>query len=112
MRKPLATLLLGLVSLLGCSDEAAERRARAAAEKVKESMPDVHAVALAQPVSAEDVRAAQAALAQLREYQGEVNGKLDTVTINAVQAFQRSQGLDDDGILDEDTRLRLQAAAR
>ena len=42
----------------------------------------------------------------------EANGKLDSVTINAIQAFQRSAGLKDDGIIDAHTREKLAAAAK
>jgi peptidoglycan hydrolase-like protein with peptidoglycan-binding domain len=96
----------------GCSEEDVERRARRAAEKMRESIPDVHAEAMEQNVSADTVREAQQALTVLQEYMGEINGKLDPVTINAVQAFQRSQGFADDGILDKKTMRALQEAAR
>jgi peptidoglycan hydrolase-like protein with peptidoglycan-binding domain len=45
----------------------------------------------------------------VHEYLGEVNGKLDSVTVNAIQAFQRSRGLRDDGLLDERTKRELRA---
>lgn len=41
------------------------------------------------------------------EYQGEVNGKIDAITINAVQAFQRAAGLKDTGVITDDTRRKL-----
>jgi peptidoglycan hydrolase-like protein with peptidoglycan-binding domain len=50
-------------------------------------------------------------LTTINEYKGEVNGKLDSVTVNAIQAFQRDAGLIDDGIIDQRTRSKLQAAA-
>jgi peptidoglycan hydrolase-like protein with peptidoglycan-binding domain len=105
-----ALMLAGTVG--ACSEEDVERRARRAAEKMRESIPDVHAEAMEQDVSADTVREAQQALTVLKEYMGEVNGKLDPVTINAVQAFQRSQGFADDGILDKKTMRALQEAAR
>lgn len=104
-------LIAGLLATgsLGCSDEEAERRAKQAAEKIKESMPDVVAKALAQEVAADDVKMAQSALTAAKEYQGEINGKLDSVTVNAIQAFQRTHGLRDDGILNDKTKARLRS---
>src|SRR5574341_263932 len=99
-------LTLSAVSLLlitGCSGGGAEARARAAAEKVKESMPDVEAKALEQRVTPEQVKRVQEQLQKLNEYLGDVNGTLDTVTVNAIQAFQRAQGIKADGILNEKT---------
>ncbi len=101
-------LVAGLLFLGGCETDT-EARARKAAEKIKESIPDVQARALAQPVTEEDVRLAQTALRAVHEYLGEINGKLDSVTVNAIQAFQRSRGLRDDGILDERTKQELRA---
>ncbi len=101
--------LLGLAA--GCTGQTAEERAREAAEQIKESIPDVEAIALAQPVDASVVEEVQRQLTALHEYQGEINGKLDSVTVNAIQAFQRSAGLKDDGILDARTREKLAAAA-
>jgi|GEM_PF-2421089 len=91
---------------LGCQADT-EARAREAAEKIKTSIPDVQARALAQKVSEEEVREAQQALQVVKEYMGEVNGKLDAITVNAIQAFQRSRGLRDDGILDDRTKREL-----
>jgi murein L,D-transpeptidase YcbB/YkuD len=104
-----STALMALLPVLilgGCSKEQAEQRARQAAEKMKESIPDVDGRALAQEVDPEVVREAQKALIVVKEYQGEANGELDSVTVNAIQAFQRSRGIRDDGILDDRT-LRL-----
>jgi peptidoglycan hydrolase-like protein with peptidoglycan-binding domain len=50
-------------------------------------------------------------LTAIHEYQGEISGKFDSVTVNAIQAFQRASGLEDNGIVDARTRERLQAAA-
>ncbi|HUI25073.1 MAG TPA: hypothetical protein VL403_03225, partial [Candidatus Kryptonia bacterium] len=69
-----------------CSKQDVEARARDAADKIKASIPDVEAQALAQHTRSADVRAAQEALTKLNEYQGEVNGTLDSVTVNAIQA--------------------------
>jgi len=105
--------LLAVAALLtaaGCSQEDAERRAREAADKVMESIPDVHARAAEQDAAPEDVRLAQRALTAVHEYQGEIHGELDRVTINAIQAFQRTHGLRDDGILAGRTMALLRAA--
>jgi len=88
--------LLGLVALLaaGCSQRDAETE---------------HA--LEQKVSADEVKTAQEQLTKLNEYQGEVNGKLDSVTVNAIEAFQRDKGLKADGILTAETKRLLQESA-
>jgi len=105
--------LLGLVALLaaGCSQRDAETRAREAAEKIKASIPNVEEHALEQKVSADEVKTAQEQLTKLNEYQGEVNGKLDSVTVNAIEAFQRDKGLKADGILTAETKRLLQESA-
>ena len=104
----IAAALMGLaLALAGCSDEDAEARAREIAEKLAAAMVDVEARALEQPTTPERVRAAQQALARLNEYQGEINGELDSVSVNAIQAFQRARGLEADGILNEATERGL-----
>lgn len=101
-----------LCILAGCTGgQTAEERAREAAEQISRSQPNVEATALAQVVDAAVVKTAQEHLRQLNEYQGEVNGELDSVTVNAIQAFQRAAGLRDDGILNAVTRERLASAA-
>lgn len=105
MRTKRAILLLAAATLAlgGCEGRGTEDRAREAAEKIKESMPDVDARALAQKVPEDVVRKAQQALTAAHEYMGEVSGKLDQVTVNAIQAFQRSHGIPDNGLLDAKT---------
>ncbi len=99
---------IGLLLLTaGCSKERAEARARAAAERAKESVPDVEAQALAQKVAPEEVKRAQEALTAVHEYQGEINGELDSVTVNAIEAFQRSRGLRGNGMLTQKTQKLL-----
>jgi peptidoglycan hydrolase-like protein with peptidoglycan-binding domain len=110
----LAALLFALMVCLpaaGCSKRTDEERAREAAEKIKKSMVDVDAIALAQKVDPAVVSEMQKNLTTINEYQGEINGKLDSVTINAVEAFQRTAGLKDDGIITSTTREKLAAAA-
>lgn len=103
-----ATLLLviAIALLVGCKGQNAETRAREAAEKIKESIPDVESKALAQKVTPEQVREAQEGLRAANEYLGEVNGKLDPVTVNSIEAFQRAHGLEGDGMLNDRT-MRL-----
>jgi len=114
-RRPVARRLVFagiLVLAAACTSQTPEERAREAAEQIKESMPDIEAIALAQAIDAAVVEEVQRQLTALHEYQGEANGKLDSVTINAIQAFQRSAGLKDDGIIDAHTREKLAAAAK
>ena len=94
-----------------CKSSDFEARARAIAEKMKQSIPDVQGKALEQKVTPEQVQRAQAALLKVHEYLGEPTGKLDEVTVNAIEAFQRAHDLDPNGILDEKTERLLQQAA-
>jgi peptidoglycan hydrolase-like protein with peptidoglycan-binding domain len=88
-----------------------EDRARETAEKIQKSMVDVEAVALDQKTAPAVVSEVQRNLTAINEYQGEISGKLDSVTINAIQSFQRTAGLEDDGIITDATRQKLAAAA-
>jgi peptidoglycan hydrolase-like protein with peptidoglycan-binding domain len=108
---PLALVAVAALSVAACSRQSVEERARETAEKIQRSMVDVEAVALEQKTDPAVVTDVQRQLTAINEYQGEINGKLDSVTINAIQAFQRSAGLKDDGILTEATRQKLAAAA-
>ena len=96
---------------LGCSRKSVEDRAREEAEKIQHEMVDVEAVALDQKAPADVVSEVQRNLTAINEYQGEINGKLDSVTINAIQSFQRTAGLKDDGLINDKTREKLAAAA-
>jgi peptidoglycan hydrolase-like protein with peptidoglycan-binding domain len=94
--------------LAGCSRQSIEDRAREQAEKIKASLGDAETRALEQQTTPEQVKQAQAALTVVHEYMGEVDGKLNAITINAIEAFQRTHGLKDDGILNEKTQRLLQ----
>jgi peptidoglycan hydrolase-like protein with peptidoglycan-binding domain len=113
----LRALRLGCLAVLiavgvpACSHQTAEERARATAEKLQKSIIDVEAIALDQTVDAAVVTEVQQNLTKINEYQGEINGKLDSVTVNAIQAFQRTAGVKDDGIITDATRQKLAAAA-
>ncbi|MBI1813663.1 MAG: peptidoglycan-binding protein [Deltaproteobacteria bacterium] len=106
----LAVLVL-LVACSGCSKQDVEARGRDAAVKIKASIPDVESIALEQKASAADIKAVQEQLARLNEYQGDADGKIDSVTVNAIEAFQRTQGLKANGLLTDDTKKHLQEAA-
>src|SRR6185503_2896266 len=102
-----AVVVLGL----GCGRKSVEDRARDAAEKIQSEQVDVEAVALDQKAPADVVSEVQRNLTAINEYKGEINGKLDSVTINAIQSFQRTAGLKDDGLINDKTREKLTAAA-
>lgn len=106
MRRTLLVLTAAL-ALAGCTGGDNEKRGREVLEKIKESMPDVEAKALAQKVTPEDVKQVQQALLTTKEYLGEPNGKLDSVTVNSIEAFQRAHGLKADGLLNDKTRQLL-----
>jgi peptidoglycan hydrolase-like protein with peptidoglycan-binding domain len=104
-------VVLGLTLWAGCDQHSAEQRARQAAEKMKESLPDIDGAALAQKLPPEVVKQLQEQLTIVKEYQGEISGEFDSVTVNALEAFQRSHGLKDDGVLTDQTKRRLEEAA-
>jgi peptidoglycan hydrolase-like protein with peptidoglycan-binding domain len=110
MRRTLL-ILATLCALVGCTGKDAETRAREAEKKIKDSIPDVVGAAVAQKVSPELVKQAQEKLKVLSEYLGEADGRLDAVTVSAIQAFQRTQGLKADGMLTDKTMRLLQDAA-
>lgn len=110
MRRTLL-ILAALSALAACTGKNAETRAREAERKIKESIPDVVGEALAQKATPEHIKQAQEQLKVLSEYLGEPNGKLDAVTVSAIQAFQRTQGLKADGMLTDKTLRLLQDAA-
>lgn len=112
MIRRLAPAVLAVLLVAGCSRETVEGRAREAAERMQAALVDVEAVALEQQASPEVVTEVQRNLTAVNEYQGEINGTLDSVTINAIQAFQRTAGLRDDGIITAQTREKLAAAAK
>lgn len=96
-------------TLFGCKD--AETRAREAEQKIRAQLKDPMADALAQKVPAEKVKEAQECLITVHEYLGEANGVLDSVTVNAIQAFQDAHGLANNGMLTDQTLAKLREAA-
>jgi murein L,D-transpeptidase YcbB/YkuD len=110
MQVRIALLVVALL-VMSCSRQSVEERAREQAEKLQASLVDFEAIALEQKADAQVVTEVQRNLTAINEYQGEINGKLDSPTVNAIQAFQRTAGLPDDGIITDATRQKLAAAA-
>jgi peptidoglycan hydrolase-like protein with peptidoglycan-binding domain len=108
---PCLAAIVALVLVSGCGGQSVEDRAREQAEKIQKEMGDRDADALAQQVDVAVVSDVQRQLTALHEYQGEIDGKIDSVTVNAIQAFQRTSGLKDNGMLTPETRTKLAAAA-
>ena len=106
-----AVIVLAALAAAGCSRQSVEERARDTLEKIQAGMVDVEAIALEQKADPAVITEVQRNLTAINEYQGEVDGKLDSVTINAIQAFQRTAGVKDDGIITDATRKKLAAAA-
>lgn len=105
-----SALLLGIAAS-ACSIPTDQDRAKAAEESAKKSLVAIDHAALEQKVDPEKVKKIQQQLTALKEYKGDINGKLDQVTINAYEAFQRSNGLYPDGMLNDKTLKLLDEAA-
>jgi peptidoglycan hydrolase-like protein with peptidoglycan-binding domain len=97
----------------GTTSKAMEQRMREIEKKMKDSMPKTQQIALAQKPDAEVVKKCQADLRAVNEYlEDPPSGKIDMVTVNAIEAFQRRAGLKDDGLLNEETLKKLDEAAK
>jgi peptidoglycan hydrolase-like protein with peptidoglycan-binding domain len=107
--RTLAFAALLAVPLLGCKDT--QTRTREAEEKMRAQLKDPMADALAQKLPAEKVKEAQEHLITVHEYLGEANGVLDSVTVNAIQAFQAAHGLENNGMLTDQTLTKLRDVA-
>ena len=105
-----STVVLGL-AVSACSLPTDEDRAKAAEESAKKSLVAIDHAALEQKVDPERVKTIQQQLTAVHEYKGDINGKLDQVTINAYEAFQRSNGLFPDGLFDDKTLRMLEESA-
>ena len=90
-------------ALASCSEQDPKDLAKAAEERARASMKSIDQDALAQKLDPETVKQVQTQLAKINEYMGPISGKLDAVTLNAVEAFQRGQGLRPDGMLTKKT---------
>ena len=66
---------------------------------------------LSRTLSAADVSAAQQMLADGGFYAGEITGRLDTATAQAVRNFQQFSGMEGSGVLDEETYALLKAGS-
>ncbi|MBU6282350.1 peptidoglycan-binding protein [bacterium] len=112
------TALLGAVSALllaslGCQAADPSKAGREAAERAKAAIRAIDADAHDQKVSPDVVKRVQEQLTAIKEYQGPIDGKLDAVTLNAFEAFQRSLGLTADGMFTDKVLGKLaEAAAR
>ena len=96
----------------GMTSKAMEERMRDIEKRMKDSLPKTQEIALKQNAAPEVVKKAQEQLTVLKEYLDPPSGKIDMVTVNAIQAFQRSEGLHEDGLLNEETVKRLDEAAK
>jgi hypothetical protein len=105
------TALILALAAIGCNNQTIEERARDTLERIQKGMVDVEAIALEQKADPAVISEVQRNLTAINEYQGEIDGKLDSVTINAIQSFQRTAGLKDTGIITAATREKLAAAA-
>src|SRR5216684_2417532 len=113
-----ATLVALALALAACSSgdpeassKTMEARMKEIEKRMKDSMPKTQENALAQKVDKETVKKVQTQLQALSEYLDEPAGKLDMVTVNAIEAFQRHEGMKEDGLLNEETLKKLEAAA-
>jgi peptidoglycan hydrolase-like protein with peptidoglycan-binding domain len=115
------SLVLGLYAVAcnspksdsGTTSKAMEQRMREIEKKMKDSMPKTQQIALAQKPDAAIVKQAQSDLKALSEYlEDPPSGKIDMVTVNAIEAFQRRIGMKEDGLLTEETLKKLDEAAK
>jgi len=101
------------LAMSACHVPTPEERAKAAEESAKESLVAIDAQALEQKVDPEKVKEIQRQLTAIHEYKGEATGKLDQVTINAFEAFQRQNDIYPDGMFTDKTlRMLADAAAK
>jgi peptidoglycan hydrolase-like protein with peptidoglycan-binding domain len=98
-------------SISACSEDLAKEKARAAAERARDAIQPLDHGAMEQTIAPEQVKAVQASLTVLKEYMGPINGKLDQVTLNALESFQRKNDITADGRFNEETLTLLQQAA-
>lgn len=108
------TLGLGIAAALavGCSSQDPQELAKLAMERAKASARSIDHAAAAQQVDAEAVKQVQQQLTVLKEYMGPINGRLDPVTLNAFEAFQRSEGMTPDGMFTRSALERLAEQAK
>ncbi len=111
-----------LCAVSACGAPNAEERAREAAVAIEASIQDFDGPALNQEVDREVVIEVQTNLTAIKEYMGEINGEIDPVLVNAIQAFQRTKNAElawwkfwqhkpNDGLITDSLRQQLKAAA-
>ncbi len=115
----LASAVLIAGTLAACSPKdpeasakAMEERMRDIEKKMKDSMPKTQQIAFAQQIDPAVLKKVQEQLAVLKEYLDTPSGKMDMVTVNAIEAFQHREGMKEDGLLTEEVLKRLEAAAQ
>ena len=82
-----------VLAAYGCASGDPEQAGREAAARAKAAIRAIDADAYDQKIAPEVVKTVQQQLTAIKEYQGPIDGKLDPVTLNAFEAFQRSQGV-------------------
>ena len=112
--RPLAVLpaVAVLLAAPGCSSKLTEEKARAAEKRARETMQPLDQGALEQELSKETVTKVQTELTTLKEYMGPINGKLDQVTLNALESFQRRNDIRADGRFNDKTLSLLESTAK
>jgi peptidoglycan hydrolase-like protein with peptidoglycan-binding domain len=114
---PAAFAVLVAIGGAGCdrgetaTGDPREERMRAIERRIRESLPKTRERALTQIVEPALVRETEEALRALDEFQDPPDGVIDDVTVNAIQAFERRAGLEEDGLLDDRTVRELREAA-
>jgi peptidoglycan hydrolase-like protein with peptidoglycan-binding domain len=109
-RALLCCALVAAVVASACDVPTPAEKAKAAEEIAKRSMLAIDHAALEQKLDPKVVEKLQQQLAALAEYMGPVNGKLDQVTVNAYEAFQRANEMTPDGIVTEQGLRELDEA--
>ncbi len=114
-RHPLAQgvlpALLAAAMIAGCASKDPDAALKAAAERAKAAIKSIDHAAFQQKVEPAEVKQVQQQLTAIQEYMGPIDGQLNAVTLNAVEAFQRSEELSPDGMLTQETLSRLSEAA-
>jgi peptidoglycan hydrolase-like protein with peptidoglycan-binding domain len=112
--RPLAVLpaVAVLLAAPGCSSKLTEEKARAAEKRARETMQPLDQGALEQELSKEMVTKVQTELTTLKEYMGPINGKLDQVTLNALESFQRRNDIRADGRFNDKTLSLLESTSK
>ena len=96
-----------------CTFPTDQERAKAAEESAKKSLIAIDHLALEQKFDPEQLKKIQQQLTAIHEYMGPANGKLDQVTVNAFEAFQRRNEYFPDGLFtDKQLKLLEETAAK